>query len=938
MDSQLFKDVDDVSIFCINNILVEYYQALHKKVEKIDKNDLFIIDVFTTYMEYTLNAIINEYELDANGNKIIDMGSVIHWVFTVPDNWNAKYFDSFKSHLISTNFRSIDTLILVRNSDALIRHLQITHYNHLFVNGEHCIVIYISEDNKVVLYGYEIGPPIKGLDNIARHSRMELESIPVNYDLDKYILNTIFNGDKIELEKYNITLKSLTKLCKKEYWDEYDWSFYKVISTYKTKYLRNVKDSFLLEKAVVLKSIRRTDLKDNMELHTDNYAAITNKVAEISRRYNNVRAIVVNDTYFINNQMVDQLIDLLPSNLKPKHHNFDVTEEIIFTTGAVQIVQSQLKIDNYLPQARNIDALEVISKGNIMYIDINWNDSSVLYIDSNKKETFIEGTSDVLENCYSLEDCFQIIRHEHQFHLSRITINDKYKKMLKLDKQHSAQKSSHPRKKKNFNPNKAVESFNANSVSELSMKLQLRDIVNAHLKNKSLLNCYKMHIPRDQQQALLIIYIKCVHVHIVQHLLSRRVLNKNDSFTTYFSIDQSILNTFLIDYGKVKTILNESNTAHLWSHSMKLIQREQLSAVRCKDTIECYKIVEEHLDYPHNIMQVQLYPTYIDLTLNAVLALNKNIKLANDETVLTLKRKRISFNMVDTISELLWDYIQSREASPISICRKHTYSDYEDDVSMYTDFISHFIYWFTHEYTMVNNQGRSEWNKEIPMKMNTHCDCTLLITPMDLFDICIIPAIQQIMFIVYGATTNLHIFGDTRIHHIILMGSIMNMKCNTTHAEALYLLKECIKKQNKYYNHITIHWSRKQVSKMVNQGIQSIKRNPSGGLLEQITGGEYTLYFDKAVYLDFQKSEVLYEKDFFILIGNPTVVTEDMRETGRSFYFYYGGKRNLILKWNIGLREVIFCFGAGVEGNAGIKGANSDKFYMRENIILSPYV
>ncbi|KAI8985527.1 hypothetical protein BDB01DRAFT_896603 [Pilobolus umbonatus] len=538
--------------------------------------------------------------------------------------------------------------------------------------------------------------------------------------------------------------------------------------------------------------------------------------------------------------------------------------------------------------------------------NINWNDSSVLYIDSNKKETtFIEGTSDVLENCYSLEDCFQIIRHEHQFHLSRITINDKYKKMLKLDKQQSAQKLPHSRKKKNFNPNKAVESFNANSVSELSMKLQLRDIVNAHLKNRSLLNCYKMHIPRDQQQALLIIYIKCVHVHIVQHLLSRRVLNKNDSFTTYFSIDQSILNTFLIDYGKVQTILNESNTAHLWSHSMKLIQREQLSAVRCKDTIECYKIVEEHLDYPHNIMQVQLYPTYIDLTLNAVLALNKNIKLANDETVLTLKRKRISFNMVDTISELLWDYIQSREASPISICRKHTYSDYEDDVSMYTDFISHFIYWFTHE-------GRSEWNKEIPIKMNTHCDCTLLITPMDLFDICIIPAIQQIMFIVYGATTNLHIFGDTRIQHIILMGLIMDI-----------VLK------NK--TNITI-------TKMVYQGIQSIKRNPSGGLLEQIIGGEYTLYFDKAVYLDFQKSEVLYEKDFFILIDNPTVVTEDMRETGRSFYFYYGGKRNLILKWNIGLREVIFCFGAGVEGNAGIRGANSNRFIMRENLILSPYV
>ncbi|KAI8974908.1 hypothetical protein BDB01DRAFT_838409 [Pilobolus umbonatus] len=199
-------------------------------------------------------------------------------------------------------------------------------------------------------------------------------------------------------------------------------------------------------------------------------------------------------------------------------------------------------------------------------------------------------------------------------------------------------------------------------------------------------------------------YIKCVHVHIIQHLISRGVLTKNDSFTTYFSIDRSILDTFLIDYEKVKTIFNESNTAHIWSHPMKLIQREQLSAVR-------------------------------------ILALKKNIKLANNETVLTLKRKRIPFNIVDIMSELLWNYIQSREAPPISLCHKHTYLDYEDDFSMYIDFISHFNYWFTHKYTMINNKSKSEWNKEIPMKMNTQCDCTLSITPMDLFDICIIPAI-----------------------------------------------------------------------------------------------------------------------------------------------------------------------------------------------------
>ncbi|KAI8972371.1 hypothetical protein BDB01DRAFT_810449, partial [Pilobolus umbonatus] len=66
--------------------------------------------------------------------------------------------------------------------------------------------------------------------------------------------------------------------------------------------------------------------------------------------------------------ITERLIDLLPSNLKTKNHYFNLSEGIIFTTGAVQIVQSQLKVDNHLPQLRNMNKLEVISKGDIMYI------------------------------------------------------------------------------------------------------------------------------------------------------------------------------------------------------------------------------------------------------------------------------------------------------------------------------------------------------------------------------------------------------------------------------------------------------------------------------------------------------------------------------------------------------------------------------------------
>ncbi|KAI8994836.1 hypothetical protein BDB01DRAFT_831783 [Pilobolus umbonatus] len=125
---------------------------------------------------------------------------------------------------------------------------------------------------------------------------------------------------------------------------------------------------------------------------------------------------------------------------------------------------------------------------------------------------------------------------------------------------------------------------------------------------------------------------------------------------------------------------------------------------------------------------------------------------------------------------------------------------------------------------------------------------------------------------------------------------------------------------------------------MVYQGIASIKRNPSGGLLEQIIGGKYVLPFGNAVYLDIQKSKVLDFFDLSAIIYKPTVVTEDMGETGRFSSYYYKGENIELIKWNRGLREVIFRFGTGAEENAFMYLANNDTFHMRGNLTLSPYV
>ncbi|KAI8972120.1 hypothetical protein BDB01DRAFT_810943 [Pilobolus umbonatus] len=669
-DNHSFKDVDDDSVFLIDNIIIEYYKALDKRVHDRNEKDIFIISVFPAYIEYTLNDIINYWEAAENvyegGSQKIDF----HWVFTVPDQWDAKYFDTIRSQLININVRSIDNLIIVHNSYSLIRHLQVSHYNHSFVNGEYCIVVLFKNDHNLMIYGYEIGPPVKGLRNVAAHTLKEINSIPMDYNIKEYLFETIFNGDKSQLGQYNITLESLAELCKKGIWNAYYRTFFKVALMNQHKLLRDVDQSFFNEKEYVMKSMTFDKLVDNMTISSDSYIAIKNCINEISRAHNSVRAIVVNDYRCISKKNSQSLVDLLDSIIPTEHHNFNVTENIIFSSGAAQIVQSQLKIENYLPQLKNVEALEVISKGNIMYIDINWKQNSVLFIDSSGKETFIKNASDTVENCYM--------------------------KMLQLEKIKATQESPYSIKKTWFNFYKTEDSLNGTSEPDLLMK-ELRNIINASIKKLSTIQQYQTLIPRDQLKKMLIMYIECLHVHIIQHLLSKDIIDKNSSFITYFSIEKDILDKFLIDYEEVRTFFRETNTTRLSSHPMKLIHREQLSAVYCKDTIKCYNRVEDYLDYPQYMMQVQLYPTYIDLTLNVILSLKKDITLPNNETVLTIKRKRILYNMVDVMSELLWDYIQSREEFPVKTCHEHHHSDYEDNILMYIDFKTHFNNWFTNE-------------------------------------------------------------------------------------------------------------------------------------------------------------------------------------------------------------------------------------------------
>ncbi|KAI8972077.1 hypothetical protein BDB01DRAFT_854779 [Pilobolus umbonatus] len=115
---------------------------------------------------------------------------------------------------------------------------------------------------------------------------------------------------------------------------------------------------------------------------------------------------------------------MLPPKLLAKHHDFNLTEGAIIGTGAIKTVQDQLKKDNYIPLVKNEETLKDISQGNIMYIDLSWDNSSVLYINSENKESSIRDFS-MIGNCYSLNECFYVTKHQHEFQVSSISITDK---------------------------------------------------------------------------------------------------------------------------------------------------------------------------------------------------------------------------------------------------------------------------------------------------------------------------------------------------------------------------------------------------------------------------------------------------------------------------------------------------------------------------------
>ncbi|KAI8972305.1 hypothetical protein BDB01DRAFT_468586 [Pilobolus umbonatus] len=172
--------------------------------------------------------------------------------------------------------------------------------------------------------------------------------------------------------------------------------------------------------------------------------------------------------------------------------------------------------------------------------------------------------------------------------------------------------------------------------------------------------------------------------------------------------------------------------------------------------------------------------------------------------------------------------------------------------------------------------------------MSNTCSCTYSMSSIDLFEVCISPAIHHLTSMIYSSTVNPFLFGKYAITDMFIVGQPLKLKCNNTNIQAFNRLKDDVELQQKNYKHLNIHVDNTTIQSVINQGAMSVIQNPLGGLLEQIISGRFMLVFNSEG-LFYDRGWYICEKNAanIIYIAEYTRVTETMREDGisRSVYF-----------------------------------------------------
>ncbi|KAI8972142.1 hypothetical protein BDB01DRAFT_478796 [Pilobolus umbonatus] len=183
--------------------------------------------------------------------------------------------------------------------------------------------------------------------------------------------------------------------------------------------------------------------------------------------------------------------------------------------------------------------------------------------------------------------------------------------------------------------------------------------------------------------------------------------------------------------------------------------------------------------------------------------------------------------------------------------------------------------------------GSMDWYNLVKVRMNRSCDCTYSIAPINIFDICIEPAIDQLTSTIYTSTVNPFVFGKYKASHIIIMESFMKLKCSNTYDQAFIRFKKKLNHEQKYYRHITIHWIKDDIFTILHKGMTSIAKNPLGGLLEQVASGSYFVAFDEKSRYYKNKWITLDENHSRVIIEEQSNIKDYFRDEGEFFIHFF---------------------------------------------------
>ncbi|KAI8975978.1 hypothetical protein BDB01DRAFT_804860 [Pilobolus umbonatus] len=867
--------VDDDCTILIPCIVDEFYQICGEKER--DQNDVLILKVFAMYIHTILQEMASKYN--------IELHKTVHYAVIVPDAWDYDYFNIIKQQLALSQMIPEDQLSVIRQAYALMRRLQSPQYDFSFKSDGVYIVCSFEDDGSVVMYVYQFGGLVKGLNNIMRYALKTKKDFGCLEE--HYFVHTLFNGSSEEVKEYRLDLQNLEQCYYHELSNNTKLSLYEVIIQYRNRYFRNMSDTLLDDKEHILKSIQLQDIQDSMSSLFDGYSkAIQDQITQVIKMYPDNKVMFIYTENVMNNKRQSEFMaHLIRTFMTPYKPLLDYTKEL-WVEGAVQVIQDQLGITNYIPQIINRESVSNITSENTLHIDVNWNSSSVLYVNAYNKKTYIKCVSTDIKECYALHECIDVYKND--FRSAHISITEKLAKSMTASIRPTDLSPEDPLTR--FCRNRIcqyIDSVSHSMDQKPSKPLELTEDIDIPLFAQ-----YIHQIPRNDQKELLMLYIELLQARVVHHIISRQIMKETDTFKCYISIEQRTLDLFSLNPEQLRNALVEITSLNYPIQPMKLIHREQVSAVYCKDLLQCYNRVNDYLDYPQYIVQAQINETYISLALSVILPLEKDIKTSKNETVLVLKRTTIPVNIMDSLSERLLEFIQSMDGFQIEACKEHA-SDYDDVICMEEEFKEQFKQYFTHEFTINNEQGQIEWYEPIRIKMNSLCDCAFTTTPIDLFDICITPVIKQLTSKIYASVLDPGLFGEYKMHHLLIMGKLFDIKgCSNAYNQVMDIMKKMVLNQQKHQ----VHWIDEDVSTVVRKGMESIIDNPIGGLLEQVYAGSYLLKGNRVLRTGSQGSDVIKEDTYYPFIKEGTRITEEMRMNGVSFQYHVDNASDLELE------------------------------------------